>query len=156
MEPETTTSPGELVRSSGSRLNTACAPLEPRAPVTFSGHDPLREALCREKVRSQKLYSWGFPDGTVVENLPKKAGAMGLISRMPRATGKLSPQAARWNLCPTTVAKKNQLWLQAVASSAYLPLLLLSSSYIIPVSKDSAPLPERKLKCLCWVHKELI
>lgn len=46
---------------------------------------------CVEKVRSQKVYSWGFPDDTVVENLPNNAGAMGLISRITHATRQLSP-----------------------------------------------------------------
>ena len=55
LETETMTSPRGLVRSSGSRLNTACAPLEPRAPVTFSGHDPLQEALCREGQISESI-----------------------------------------------------------------------------------------------------
>lgn len=64
---------------------------------------------CVEKVRSQKVYSWGFPDDTVVENLPNNAGAMGLISRITHATGQLSPQAPQWSLCPTTVAEKHQL-----------------------------------------------
>ena len=89
LEPEAMTSPGVLVKSAGSRLNTTHAPLETREPkktkkkkkkerkkgtchlvwrslnmMSFKKH-------CVEKVRSQKVYSWGFPDGTVVENLPK-------------------------------------------------------------------------------------
>ena len=94
---------------------------------------------CVEKVRSQKVYSWGFPDGTVVENAVKNAGAMGLISRMPHATGQLSPEAARWSPWPTTLAEEHQLGRQVVAaSSACLPLLL-SSSHIITCLKGYCP-----------------
>ena len=96
------------------------------------------EKHCVEKVRSQKVYSWGFPDGTVLGNPPKNAGAMGLISRMPHATGQLSPQAARWSPCPTTVAEKHQLGLQVVAASSAC-LLLLSSSHIIICLKGYCP-----------------
>ena len=105
------------------------------------------EKHCVEKVRSQKVYSWGFPDGTVVENAVKNAGAMGLISRMPHATGQLSPEAARWSPCPTTLAEEHQLGRQVVAaSSACLPLLLSSShnhlsQRILPLCLNATKMP---------------
>ena len=50
--------------------------------------------LCIFKIR----FSWDFPGGPVVKNLPSSAGDVGLIpgqgTKIPHAMGQLSPHAA--------------------------------------------------------------
>ena len=51
------------------------------------------------------LYSWGFPGGSVVKNLPENAGEMGLIPGSGRSPGEGNDNPLRYSFLGNSMGK---------------------------------------------------